>query len=130
MTEKVIKPFPPAVDPNKYVHLTPKQRMIAGYPYRPGDPELGNDRMAARQLLHKYNATAPLERGLRREILRELLHPDSRDKKVFMLPPLRVDYGYNVKVGNNVEFNYDCVILDCAPVTIGDNCLVAPGVHV
>lgn len=103
--------------------------MIAGYPYRPEDAELGQDRMAARQLLHKYNNTAPLEREMRREILRELLHPDSRDKKVFMLPPLRVDYGYNIKVGNNVEFNYDCVILDCAPITIGDNCLVAPGVH-
>lgn len=129
MTEKVIKPFPPAVDPSLYAHLTQKERMIAGYPYRPGDRELGDDRMAARQLIHKYNNTAPLERQVRREILRELLHPDSSDKAVYMLPPLRVDYGYNIKVGNNVEFNYDCVILDCAPITIGDNCLVAPGVH-
>lgn len=84
MTDKVIKPFPPAVDPSEYAHLTPKQRMIAGYPYRPGDPELGKDRMAARQLLYKYNNTAPLEREMRREILRELLHPDSRDRAVFM----------------------------------------------
>lgn len=128
MSEKVIKPFPPAVDPTEYAHLSPKQRMIAGYPYHPGDPELGNDRMAARQMLHEYNNTAPLEREKRREILRKLLHPDSHEK-VFILPPLRVDYGYNIKVGYNVEFNYNCVILDCAPVTIGDNCLVAPGVH-
>jgi maltose O-acetyltransferase len=33
-------------------------------------------------------------------------------------------------VGSNFYCNFDCIILDSAPVTIGDNCLLAPGVHI
>lgn len=130
MAEKVIKPFPLPADPTEYAHLTPKERMIAGYPYRPGNEELRDDRMRARESLHTFNNTAPKERGVRREILQKLLHPDCKNNKIFILPPFRADYGYNIKLGNNVELNYDCVILDCGPVNIGDNCLVAPGVHI
>ncbi|OXA43960.1 Maltose O-acetyltransferase [Folsomia candida] len=44
-------------------------------------------------------------------------------------PPFRCDYGYNVRVGNNFYANWDCAILDSAMVDIGDDCLLAPGVH-
>lgn len=130
MCEKKITPFTLPPDESEYSHLSQKERMLAGYPYVPGDPELCADRLKARELMHRYNNTAPLEREIRREILRELLHPDSKDKKVFITAPFRVDYGYNIKLGNNVEFNYDCCILDCGPVTIGDNCMLAPDVHI
>jgi maltose O-acetyltransferase len=33
-------------------------------------------------------------------------------------------------VGDHFYCNFDCLILDSAPVTIGDNCLMAPGVHI
>lgn len=130
MAEKKITPFELPPDESEYSHLSEKERMIAGYPYRPGVQELGDDRMRARELLHRYNNTAPRERDIRRDILRQLLHPSNVDRKVFILPPFICDYGYNIVVGNNVEINYGSVILDCGPVEIGDNCLIAPGVHI
>lgn len=130
MAEKKISPFPPAPNPKEYEHLSQKERMIAGYPYRPGHTELCRDRLEAKNKIDQYNKTLPEERSKRAEILKELFHPSCRDKKVFCIPPFRCDYGYNVVVGNNVEMNYDCMILDCTTVTIGDNCLMAPGVHI
>ena len=44
----------------------------------------------------------------------------------FVNPPFYCDYGTNIKVGKNFFANYNCVILDVAKVTIGDNCQMAP----
>lgn len=43
-------------------------------------------------------------------------------------PPFRCDYGYNIEIGENFYSNYNCTILDCAKVTIGNNVLFAPNV--
>lgn len=40
------------------------------------------------------------------------------------------DYGCNIYVGSNFFANYDCVILDCAEVRFGDNCLLGPQVGI
>ncbi|XP_055326144.1 maltose O-acetyltransferase-like [Sitodiplosis mosellana] len=117
-------------DIKEYEHLTQKERMIAGYPYRPGNPQLANERANARQLIRKYNDSEVGDKAGRRKILEELLNPACRDKKIFIEVPFRVDYGYNLTLGNNVEANFNCVFLDCAPITIGDNCLLAPGVQI
>ena len=34
-------------------------------------------------------------------------------------PPIRIDYGTNVKLGQNVFINFNCTILDTCQVTIG-----------
>jgi acetyltransferase-like isoleucine patch superfamily enzyme len=43
-------------------------------------------------------------------------------------PPFRVDYGYNVKVGQGVFINFDCDIIDTCLVTIGARTLLGPKV--
>lgn len=120
----------PAPDPREYEHLTQKQRMIAGYPYRPGDPELCQERAAARRLIYKFNNADPDDEDTRQQVLKDLFDPSCEDKKLFVEPTLRVDYGYNITVGNNLQGNFGLVILDCAKITIGDNCLIAPNVHI
>lgn len=125
-----VRPLSPAPDRSVYEHLTEKQRMIAGYPYRPGHEELCVDRANARRLIYKFNNTDPDDEKTRQDALKALFNPDSKDKKFFVEPPFRVDYGYNISVGNNLQANFGLVILDCAAVTIGDNCLIAPNVHI
>ena len=44
-------------------------------------------------------------------------------------PPIRVDYGYNVKVGQGAFINYNCTIIDTCLVTIGDRTLFGPNVN-
>lgn len=113
-----------------YKHLTHKERMLAGYPYSPADEVLYNERQKAKQLTKKYNELEVVDKKGRQEILDELLNPACRGKKLAMQAPFRVDYGYNLTFGNNLHTNFDCVFLDCAPITVGDNCFMGPGVHI
>nr|POE59364.1 putative acetyltransferase [Quercus suber] len=43
-------------------------------------------------------------------------------------PPVTVDYGTNVKLGDNVFVNFNCTILDTVSVTIGARTLLASNV--
>ena len=52
------------------------------------------------------------------------------NKVVYLEPPFRCDYGSNIKLGKNFYANFNCVVLDMAEVTIGDNVLFAPNVQV
>ncbi len=44
----------------------------------------------------------------------------------FVNPPFYCDYGSHIHVGKNFFANYNCTIIDVAPVVIGDNCQMAP----
>ena len=100
--------------------------MVAGELYRASDPELVRERARARGLLGRYNATAPEDADERRALLEELLGRAGED--VWIEPPFRCDYGWNVSLGDGAYLNFDCVILDCAPVVIGALAKLGPGV--
>ena len=48
----------------------------------------------------------------------------------FLNPPFYCDYGSHIHVGKNFFANYNCTIIDVAPVVIGDNCQMAPNVAI
>lgn len=104
-----------------------KRKMIAGELYRHGDETLRADRLRARHLLHRYNHTAPDEKAERTALLKQLL---GQSEGAYIEPSFRCDYGYNIFLGNDFYANFDCVMLDVCPVHIGDNCMLAPGVHI
>jgi maltose O-acetyltransferase len=108
--------------------VTEKEKMINGYMYRPDDLELIRDRTNARRLTRLYNATTEEETDKRLEILKELF--GSSGVSMGIEPNFRCDYGYNIHVGENFYANFDCTILDVCEVRIGDNCMLAPGVHI
>lgn len=60
----------------------------------------------------------------RLELLQELLGDCTED--IFIRPPFHCDYGFNIHVGKNFFANYQCIMLDAAPIHIGDNCLMGP----
>jgi acetyltransferase-like isoleucine patch superfamily enzyme len=45
-------------------------------------------------------------------------------------PPIRFDYGINVRVGSNVFINHGCVMIDTSLITIGSRTLFGPDVHI
>ena len=106
--------------------MTNKEIMTMGGEYCTQDPELSEDKKRARTLTEQYNRASEYDDKLRDEILYKLL--GSRKEKCFFKPPFHVDYGYNLHVGENFFANFDCVILDAAKITIGDNCMLAPKV--
>lgn len=43
-----------------------------------------------------------------------------------ILPRFRCDYGTYISIGANCFVNYDAIMLDCAPITIGDDVSIGP----
>ncbi|KAI7773901.1 hypothetical protein LA080_009669 [Diaporthe eres] len=41
-------------------------------------------------------------------------------------PPMRTDYGYNVKLGNNVMVNFNSTFIDTCEIRLGDRTMVGP----
>lgn len=111
-----------------YEHLTEKERMIAGFPYNEYDGELAADRAQARRILKEFNSIENDER--KTELLSDLFDPVCRGRKIFIEPVFNVHYGRNIVIGNNVRVGFDCLFMDCARITIGDNCTFGPGVHI
>lgn len=108
--------------------MTEWENMVAGRLYDATDPDLVQRRRRARQLTARLNATGDEEQQLRQEIYRELF--GGMKGRLIIEPPFYCDYGSNIFVGDGVFFNFDCVVLDPAPVHIGDNVLFGPGVHI
>lgn len=107
---------------------TEKDKMIAGELYIAADAELVQDRLNARRLTRLYNQTLETEESLRTELLKKLF--GSTGQQFYIEPTFRCDYGYNIHVGENFYANFDCVFLDVCEIHIGDNCFIAPGVHI
>ncbi|UYO98815.1 sugar O-acetyltransferase [Oceanotoga sp. DSM 15011] len=104
------------------------ENMIQGKLYRSGDPFLIQARRNARLLFEEYNKTSIDEFQKRKEILKKLL--GKTGENFYIEPDFKVDYGFNIFIGENFYMNYDCVILDCSTVKIGDNVMFGPGVHI
>jgi maltose O-acetyltransferase len=104
-----------------------KQRMLRGELYLAGDPEIQRDAARAQELMERYNATRHAERELRDRLLRELL--GEVGEGVVVRPPVWVDYGSHVSIGEGTFVNYDCVLLDVAPIRIGAACQLATRVQ-
>jgi maltose O-acetyltransferase len=106
---------------------TEKQKMLAGELYRP-DAELGAEQAAAKMWMARYNAAMALSVGERHALLCERLGHVGKD--VVIRPPFFCDYGYNIRLGDGVFLNFNCVVLDVVEVSIGDRTQVGPAVQI
>src|SRR5699024_12330545 len=110
------------------INMTEKEKMISGLLYDAHDKELVEARTFARQLAIDYNRTNEHEQKERQEILNKLL--GSIGENVLFEPTIRFDYGFNTTVGDNCAFNFNSVILDVAPLNIGNNVLAGHTVSI
>lgn len=101
-------------------------RMVAGQLYRADAADLARQRRQARQLTAQFNALATTEETKRAALLQQLFGAIGTGG--YIEPNLRVDYGVNIHIGQNFYANYDPIMLDVAPITIGDNVLFGPRV--
>ena len=108
--------------------MTEREKMIAGRPYDPGDPELQAEQAAAKAWMARYNAALAAPPAERRALLRERLAGVGEGAVV--RPPFHCDYGWNIRLGDGVFLNFSCVILDVCPVEIGDGTQIGPGVQI
>ena len=85
------------------------------------------EQVRCRQLLQKFNFMDRSDfKGLA-ELVREIL---GTSDEAFINPPFYCDYGSHIHTGKRFFANYNCTIIDVAPVTIGDYCQLAPNVAI
>lgn len=104
-----------------------KDRMLRGELYIADDADLAADFARAQALLARYNGTAHAEQHERDEILVELL--GDVGENVVIRPPFLCEYGTRVTIGAGTFANYDLLMLDVAPITIGSACQIATRVQ-
>ncbi len=107
---------------------TEKEKMQAGELYDPLDKQLIDDRLLTRMLIKALNDTREDEAEERSRILKELI--PNAGEGLWLQPPFYCDYGYNMKVGEKVFFNFNCVVLDVSYVTIGSRTMFGPNVQI
>ena len=108
--------------------MTEKEKMIAGEMYNPMDDQLVDDRLQARSLLNKINATPERLKAERDALCYELLKNSGKD--LYIEPPFYCDYGFNITLGHKVYMNFNCCILDVAEVSIGNHTMLSPNVQI
>ena len=102
--------------------------MLAGELYRPGSPELAADEAANKNWLARYNAAMALPASGRHALLAE--HLGHVGAGAVIRPPFFCDFGYNIRLGDGVFLNFNCVILDVVEVSIGDRTQIGPAVQI
>lgn len=108
--------------------MTEKERMRSGALYCVQDAVLTREYLRAHRLTRQINQTTEEQEPERLALLMELLGAFGPGS--YIEPPFRCDYGSNIRIGECFYANYDCIILDVCPVTIGDHVLFGPRVCV
>ena len=107
---------------------TEKEKMLDGELYRATDPELAAGRLRARLLTKKLNDSREDEKDKRERIIKELI--PNAGKHLWLEPPFYCDYGTNMIIGDEVFFNFNCIVLDVTPVRIGSRTKMGPNVQI
>ena len=101
-----------------------KEKMLAGQLYDPADEELSALRLKARKLARRYNNTDEDNVEELNAILAELV--PNRGEGTFFQAPVHFDYGCFITFGKMCGANFNFMVLDCCPITIGDNVIFGP----
>ncbi|MCM1195205.1 MAG: sugar O-acetyltransferase [Corallococcus sp.] len=104
--------------------MTEQEKMLKGMIYDSNDEELATMRAYAHRLCNRYNRTD--ENDKEREDILESLIPENNG--VYLQGPIFFDYGEFTTFGKRCYANFNFTVLDCAPVTVGDDVFFGPNV--
>jgi maltose O-acetyltransferase len=100
--------------------------IATGAVYDDQTAELVEARRSAVLATNAYNASYGQPQPERERLLKSLL--GAVGEGVNFEPTFRCEFGTNIRIGAGFFANFDCVMLDGAPITIGDNVLLGPKV--
>lgn len=105
--------------------MTEKEKMLMGMIYDANnDKDLIRERVICKDMCFDYNSIRPSNTAEQHSLMKKLLGKTGENFTV--VAPFWCDYGYNIEIGENFFANHNCVILDGAKVTFGDNVFIAP----
>lgn len=110
-----------------HVELSEKQKMLSQQWFNPRDPELTAARVRAKKLCRELNQCTPEAFKAAQQIARQLF---AKVQGCYLEPDFYCDYGFNIELGARFYANHHCVMLDAAPIWIGDDVMFGPGVQI
>lgn len=103
------------------------ERLLAGEPYVVDEEIAARGRRAARLSDEYHRAWVAGDDALAGALLARLL--GRVGPGVVVRPPLFVDFGERITIGDGTFVNCNLTALDVAPITIGADCQIGPGVQ-
>ncbi|WP_057002421.1 sugar O-acetyltransferase [Agrilactobacillus composti] len=100
-----------------------KERMLSGKLYRAADTEIRAVNFRARRLTRLFNQTTEEQMAYRQTLLKELFLKTGSE--IYIEQPFHIDYGQHTTIGEHFYANYDCIFIDTAPITIGNDFYLA-----
>lgn len=91
------------------------------------DGDLFKVRKKAKHLCQQINALRADQSKARQPLYQQLFGQVSR---AYIEPDFFCDYGDRIQLGENFYANHHCVLLDGGGITIGDNVMLGPNVHI
>lgn len=104
--------------------MTETEKMLAGKIYDASDSYLADRRIVAHRLSKQYNDTFEDETEKRTAILKKLIPNLGED--TYLQGPIQFDYGLYTTFGTRCYANFNFVVLDTCPITIGNNVFFGP----
>ena len=106
--------------------MTEQEKSLSSKIYDPNDDELLTMRTYAHKMCNRYNKLDEDDEQ-RKEVL-DMLVP--KNNGAYLQGPIYFDYGEFTTFGKKCYANFNFTVLDCAPVTIGDNVFFGPNVTI
>ena len=103
------------------------EKCLAGELYDCHAPEFLKGKVRASEWCARYNAIPYGRRTERRRMIDELF--GAVGSNVSVGHGFTCDFGSNIYIGSNVSINLNCTFIDCNRITIGNDVLIAPCVH-
>lgn len=107
--------------------MSEKEKMLSQQWFNPRDAELTQLRRQAKQLCRRLNEQGPDPFKAHQLVARQLFGSLG---SCYIEPDFWCDYGINIRIGARFYANHHCVILDAAPVQIGDDVMFGPAVQI
>lgn len=103
------------------------EKMVKGRLYNAMSKDLIKPHLQGLDGCMKFN-NIPYKKAKKRERLLNKLIPSTTGKNLGVFSPLYFEYGKNIIIGSECFFNYNCVFLDIALITLGDSVWLGPNV--
>lgn len=99
-------------------------KMIDGEYYNPCDEEIISRQHKCRECLDRFNTTRDMQ------IFHDLLPGLQEKENVYIDAPFLCDFGENIHIGSNTYVGMNCLMLDSAPIYIGERVIIDAGVQI
>ena len=106
-----------------------QKKMDGGVLYDPSDPSLMDLQRERLRMVQEYNSIDPRDQKEREQMVRRMFA--SVGENVYIEAPFYANWaGLKVSLGRNVYINFNCTLVDDAPIEIGDYVMIGPNVTI